>query len=184
MVAIGGRLASARLLPVAVVAASALIGISGASCARHIAQRAQTPQAQISPMPSAQRSASQADAPRRRVDEAGNPAIRPHQQPKPGPGEPDVAPASPSVGTTGATGTSGGPGTTSLTGSSSVVITPDQPRRVSSDTWRANDQPVAGRTPGPAGGYRRLVGALLALSAGALAVLWMVTRRMKHHTAG
>jgi hypothetical protein len=173
MAVIGGMLARARMIPVAVVAATALLGTSGVACARHISQRLKTPLTQqASTPPTAQRSASQAVAPVRRAEEAKTSAARrQHQPPKPrqAPSEPDVTPASPPVGMT---------GTARLTGSSSVVITPDPAGRVSSDPPRpASAQPAAGRISLLAGGSGRLFGALSALLAGAVAVLWLVTRR-------
>ena len=178
MVLIGGTLARARMIPVA-VAATALLGTSGVACARHISQRLQTPLAQPSPPPPAQPSASQAVTPVSRAEEAKGSAARRQQKPskpRPAPSKPDIAPAGPPVGMT---------GTARLTGSSSVVITPDPGRRVSSDPGRsANVQPAAARTSLLAGESGRLYGGLSALLAGAVAVLWLATRRLKRHTAG
>ena len=166
------------MIPVA-VAATALLGTSGVACARHISQRLQTPLAQASTPPTAQRSESQAAAPVRRADEAKNSAARrQHQPPKPrpAPSEPGVAPAGPPAGVTGAA---------RLTGSSSVVITPDPAPRVSSDPGRsANVQPAAGRTAVLAGESGWVFAALSALLAGTARYLWLASRRLKRHTAG
>jgi hypothetical protein len=182
------RLARARMLPVAVVAAWALLGVSGVACTRRVTYRAhQTPRARVSATSTAQRSASQAEAARRRGQEASISAVRqPDEPPKPGlgPSELDIAPSRPPVETTGGTGTSSAtPGTTSLIGSSSVVTTPGAAARISSDPWRSsNSQPAAGRTSGPAGRYGRLFAGLVVLLAAAVTVLWLVTRRPKRHT--
>lgn len=185
MVAVCSGLACARILPLVVVAAWALLGISGVACTRRVAYRA--PQTRGSAASTAPRSGLQSEGVRRRAEEANYSAVRrPDDAPKPGQAssESDIAPSGPLVGTTGDGGTSNPtPGATSLIGSSSVVITSGAAPRVSFDPPSPNAQPAAGRTSALGRRYGRLFAGLLVLLAAAVTVLWLVTRRPKRHTA-